>query len=325
MPRVALAGDVMLGRHVGERLREAGAEHVWGGTLPALLAADLRFVNLECVVSNRGAPVDKTFNFRAPPEAIAALRAAAIDAVTLANNHVFDYGPEAFVDMLERLDAAGIARAGAGRDADEAWTPAFVESRGMRVGLLAFTDNEPGWAAGPSRPGVAWCPIEPGSRAHGSLLARVARAHRACDALVVAAHWGPNMRTRPTRAFETFARSVVDAGAAVFWGTSAHVIQGVERRRRSLILYDTGDFVDDYRVDPRLRNDRSFLYEVDLGHGEARALRLTPVLIDPRRAAVDLAPGEDAEATRRALDRRSRAYGSRFDEEGGRLVMRAAH
>ncbi|MBA2278627.1 MAG: CapA family protein, partial [Chloroflexia bacterium] len=89
----------------------------------------------------------------------------------------------------------------------------------------------------------------------------------------------PNMRARPTPEFRAFARRVIEAGADVFIGHSAHVIQGIEVWRGKPILYDAGDFIDDYAVDPELRNDRSALFLLRVAPSAIERVDLVPVQI----------------------------------------------
>ena len=105
-------------------------ETVWGNVLPLLLSADLRLGNLECVISDKGKkwqPLFKPFHFRASPRAIAILRSASFDCVTLANNHVLDYGPEALLDCLDPLRQADLPYTGAGSTLNEAVNPMFLQ------------------------------------------------------------------------------------------------------------------------------------------------------------------------------------------------------
>lgn len=100
---LAFKGDVMLGRLVNETIRHRGASYVWGDTLPLIKKADLRLINLECVIAKDGAPWDKTpkmFFFRADPHAIDVLKIAGENYVSLANNHTLDFGEEALLEML---------------------------------------------------------------------------------------------------------------------------------------------------------------------------------------------------------------------------------
>src|SRR5918998_1907372 len=150
MISLALIGDVMLGRKVDEALKDhMRPEEPWGDVMPLLNTADLRIINLECAITDNEQPwarTPKVFHFRAPPSAIETLRAARIDACSLANNHTLDFEERGLLDTIEHLDAAGIRHAGAGRDREEASAPVVLSvpgERGQRVGLLAFTDNMP--------------------------------------------------------------------------------------------------------------------------------------------------------------------------------------
>src|SRR5262245_9874323 len=228
--RLLLVGDVMLGRGMAERLPALGAAWPWGDVLPLFRDADLRVANLECVLARGGAPYapgKKEFHFRADPARVATLVAAGMSAVSLANNHAGDYGPAALVECLETLDAAGIAHAGAGRDADEAWRPALLGAKGLRVAFVAFTDNERSWAAAAGKPGTAACRTELRDARCQRLLAAVREAHRAADVVVVSAHWGGNWGRLPEPRHLPLARALVESGADVVFGHSAHVLRGI--------------------------------------------------------------------------------------------------
>ncbi len=301
MITVALVGDVMLGRGVNETLRSMRPEEPWGDVLPALSSADLRIANLECAITGHDRPwtrTPKVFHFRADPRAVEVLRAARIDACSLANNHTLDFEEQGLLDTLRHLEAAGIRYAGAGRAREEAARPAFLTARTdgtSRVALLAFTDNEPPFAAGPDRPGTNYLPVSMEPQVLRRVEAAVEQARGAgADVVVFSNHWGPNMVERPNQLFRRFARAVIDRGADVYYGHSAHVFQGVEIYKGKLILYDAGDFIDDYAVGERLRNDRSFVFRVSLEGRELRRLQLLPVSL--QYARVELARGGEREA-----------------------------
>lgn len=319
--QLALAGDVMLGRLMDSVLRERGAAYPWGDALVHLKAADLAVVNLECVISRTGRPWSrwpKVFHFHAGPHAIDALRAAGIDAVALANNHVLDHEEPALVEMLTRLHAAGIAYAGAGRNLEEARRPAFLEARGMRIGIVAFTDNEPGWAAGPATPGTNWLEASPKEESLAVVRDSIAAARRGgADVVLFSNHWGPNMVERPSPAFREFAHAVIDAGADIYFGHSAHLFQGIELYRSRPILYDAGDFVDDYAVDPQLRNDRGILFLLRLGQRGARRIDLLPTIID--RFQVNLAEGDERQAIGDRMAKLCMEFGTVVQSDGRRL------
>jgi poly-gamma-glutamate synthesis protein (capsule biosynthesis protein) len=320
MTTLALTGDVMLGRGVNETLRAARPEEPWGDLLGLLDSADLRIINLECAITEHKQPwsrTSKVFHFRADPPAVEVLEAARVDACSLANNHTLDFEEEGLLDTLAHLEAAGIRYAGAGRDGEEAARPALLEGR---VALVAFTDNEPPFAAGPGKPGTNYLPVS----VEPEVLRRVGEAIGAAReagarTVVFSNHWGPNMVERPREAFRRFARAVVDLGADVYYGHSAHVFQGVEIYRGKPILYDAGDFIDDYAVDPRLRNDRSFLFRVTVEDGTLERLELFPVILPYAR--VELARGTEREAILDRMVSLSAEMGTAFDRSEDRLVL----
>src|SRR5918997_773806 len=141
MITIALTGDVMLGRGVNETLRGVRPEEPWGDTLPLLLSADLRIINLECAITEHKQPWSRTpkvFHFRADPVAIEVLRAARIDACSLANNHTLDFEEQGLLDTLDHPQAAGVRYAGAGGNLEEAARPVLLDGG---LALVAFTDN----------------------------------------------------------------------------------------------------------------------------------------------------------------------------------------
>jgi poly-gamma-glutamate synthesis protein (capsule biosynthesis protein) len=153
MVSMVLTGDVMLGRLVSETLLAYHTAYPWGDILPEMHQADLRLVNLECVISDRGKPWsrwEKAFHFRAHPRAIEALKLAQVNCVVIANNHVLDFEEEAFLQMLELLEAAGIPYVGAGRNLAEARRPVLLSAGDLKIAVAAFTDNEPGWTEVPA-------------------------------------------------------------------------------------------------------------------------------------------------------------------------------
>ena len=286
--QVALTGDVMLGRLVNDLVienRTVRPEALWGDMLPVMRRADCRLINLECVISDRGAPwhpATKAFHFRARPRAVDVLRAAGIDGVMLANNHVLDYGQEAFLDCLRRLDEAGLTRAGAGASLEEARAPAVFSLGERSMALVALTDNEPEWEATHNKPGINYVAyndrgVLPNYRARMARALSLAR--RQADLVLVSAHVGPNWGA-PSRAMRALAHELIEMGADLYWGHSNHTPQGIEWYQGKAILYSTGDFVDDYMVDSAERNDLSFLFLLEVERTRIRQILLLPVRIE---------------------------------------------
>jgi poly-gamma-glutamate synthesis protein (capsule biosynthesis protein) len=283
-------------------------------------------VNLECVIARGGHPWTrwpKVFHFRADPVAVTALQLAGIDCVTLANNHVLDYEEDALLEMLDLLEQRGMAYAGAGRCAEEARRPALLEARGVRVGVVAFTDNEPGWAATPTTPGTNWVPMTLEEPSLAPVRAGLSRARaEGAEVVIVSLHWGPNMVQRPSPLFRAFAHAVIDAGADLLFGHSAHIFQGIEIYRGRPIIYDAGDFVDDYAVDPTLRNDWGLLFRVSVAEAAVRRIELEPVLIE--NCQVNLARGATHQAIAGRIGTLSAEMGTQVHRHGDQLWIDCA-
>ncbi len=261
-PTVGLLGDVMLGRGVGERLAQAPPEDVWSPELRELCrSCDLIVCNLECCISERGGETrrvpGKPFFFRAPPAALRSLQAIGVELVGLANNHALDFEETALIDTLRLLGEAGIAAAGAGPDRTAARRGAIVEVAGARLGLVAVSDHPAEYAAGPGVPGIAYGDL---TRAlPGWLSAELERLSAECDAVIAFPHWGPNMSPDTARWQRKAAARMLVRGATLVAGHSAHVFHGVGWQDGRPVLFDLGDSLDDYAVDPRLRNDLGVL------------------------------------------------------------------
>jgi len=319
---LALAGDVMLARGVSQMIQDHGPLYPWGDLLPLVRSADLFLVNLECVIAASGEPFapPRVFYFRAHPGAVETLVEGGVDYVTLANNHTMDYQGPALLETMRHLDAHGIAHAGAGRNLAEASRFALLEAGGIRVGVVAFADHFQEYAATEDCPGTNVLPISLAAPDFQRVRQALQAARDAgADLVLFSIHWGPNMRPYPTAEFKAFARAVLDAGADIFHGHSAHVFQGVEIYAGKPILYDTGDLIDDYAVDPVLRNDQQLLFLVTAGRQGVKRVAGVPVLISSGQ--VNLARGATFDQIHERLRERSAAMGTEIHRQGERLVI----
>jgi poly-gamma-glutamate capsule biosynthesis protein CapA/YwtB (metallophosphatase superfamily) len=293
--QILFAGDVMLGRLVNEVLANAQFTYVWGDTIDIIKRADFSLINLECPVSSKGKEWNKTFkvfHFRANLDAIQVLNSASIDYVSLANNHILDYDIEALLDTLDILDKNNISHSGAGRNLKEAMKPAIIEKKlklkpsnnhdsyynvhneevnnngsknTIRIGLISLTDNEPEWEAKYDQAGINYIPttLDPDIYYY-RLQNYIENAKKQSDLVIVSSHVGPHFRETPSMKYVNFAHKIIDLGADIYWGHSNHMPQGIELYKHNdnnkIILYDCGDFIDDYAIDSNYRNDLSFIF-----------------------------------------------------------------
>jgi poly-gamma-glutamate synthesis protein (capsule biosynthesis protein) len=313
---VALAGDTMLGRGVAAELTRPGHALLADAIREIAAEADLFVANLECCVSERGARVrerGKRFFFRAPPPAAERLAQVGVDCVTLANNHVLDFGPEGLQDTLEHLRAAGITTVGAGSDQTAARAPALLRACGIRVRVVAVSDHPSSYAASADSPGVAFADLA--AAPIPSWLLAAAAPDQDADIVLVSPHWGPNMRAAPVAHVRRAAAALEAAGATLIAGHSAHVPQGPRDRT----LFDLGDFIDDYAVDAALRNDLGLLWLVTLDADGPQHVQGVPLRL--QFAHTRLASDVETTVLLALMEERCAVTGSTVHRQHGRLIF----
>ncbi|MBZ2205778.1 CapA family protein [Massilia soli] len=281
--RVVFGGDVMLGRTVSAWIRRFGPQYPLRGVARQLRDAELAIVNLECAITESvrhwtGEP--KAFYFGAPAAAATTLSDAGIDLVSLANNHILDYDFNGLADTLWHLHAHGIGNAGAGEHLGHALAPALAERNGTRFAMVAMCDHQADFGAAPNRPGMAHIDFADEREALDLIETALVPVRQAgVDWPILSLHWGPNLAQEPSPLFRRIAHAAIEMGWKILFGHSPHVFHGVELYRGCPILYAAGDLVDDYLVDPVLRNDHQLLFELDIEGNALRKVLLHPVLI----------------------------------------------
>ncbi len=363
--RLFLAGDVMFGRgidqilphpvdpwidepwarsaldYVGLAERASGPidrpvpfAYPWGDALEILGQArpDLRLVNLETAVTDRGEPwPGKGIQYRMSPGNLGALTAAGIDGCVLANNHVLDWGYDGLEDTLDGLADAGIATAGAGRDADRAAAPAvFPVGDGGRVLLFAWGGPDCGipesWSARPGRCGVNR--LAGFSAAEGAAVARHIRQwRRPGDIVVLSVHWGGNWGYGIPGERRAFAHSLIEAGLVdLVHGHSSHHPKGIEIHRGRPILHGCGDLVNDYegiRGHEAFRPELSLMVFADIDRRDGCLVDLWLVPMRIRRMRLERAGTAEREWLAGRLDRECAGLGCRLALEDGVLRLGA--
>jgi poly-gamma-glutamate synthesis protein (capsule biosynthesis protein) len=209
---------------------------------PVLTGADLALGNLECPIATGGPRIVKLYNFRCHPRNVPLL-ARYFGAVSIANNHSGDSGPEGVAEMLGLLKSGGLAAFGAGHNEREAHTPLILQRNGLRIALLAYNEVElRSYAAGPNTPGLAWS-------ADGQVTTDITAARADADLVVVYPHWGLDYASKPSDRQQLLARNMIDAGASLVVGAHPHVTQTIESYKGGLIVYSLGNFVFDDFLD----------------------------------------------------------------------------
>jgi poly-gamma-glutamate synthesis protein (capsule biosynthesis protein) len=237
---------------------ERYTEHV----RPTLAGIDLKFANCERQYSSRGKANELAPHGRQPPEMAKIFTDCGFDAVTIANNHMYDYGPEALLDTRALLIEKRIAVTGAGRDLDEARKPAIVEKNGVKVGFLGYCSVIPeGGEAAPGKVGIAPLRVVTsyeGRGPHASprvltrpdegdmkvILDDIAALRREVDIVVVAFHWGLVWVPRVIADYQvTAAHACIDAGADLILGHHAHVPKAIGAYDGKVCFYSLSNFI----------------------------------------------------------------------------------
>ena len=202
-------------------------------------------MNLECVPSDLGAPLDKDFVFRCDPDALPIARDNGVEVANLANNHIGDYGRAAMLDGVEQVRAAGIAPVGVGEDLGAAVAPALFELDGRTVAVLGMGGVVPGpsWLAGDDRPGMA------SGDDTEQMVRAVEAAAEIADLVVVSIHWGWELETVPRADDRARAEAMIGAGADVIFGHHPHRLGEMEMVDGRPVFWTLGNFVW-----PRLSN-----------------------------------------------------------------------
>jgi poly-gamma-glutamate synthesis protein (capsule biosynthesis protein) len=289
--RFLAVGDVNLGRSVGQALLKGDTLFPFRSVRDTFAAYDLVFGNLESSLSDQnGVTQHPVYNliFCGPPQGATSLARAGMRVVSVANNHLLDYGRHGLEETLASLDEAGIAYAGAARDSSGLYRPARVTVGGLELAFFACTAimNVQGerW-----KRSVAFADT-------GRLLPAIRRYRDSVDFIVVSYHGGREYADRPDASTRSFAHAVLDGGADLFLGHHPHVFYGIESWHGKYLVPSLGNFV--FRQPARFWTQRTFALACELSRDSAgtrvTSLRCLPALAGAQPSFVS--KGKDAES-----------------------------
>lgn len=306
---IAGVGDMIFDRNVKVLVRSSGGEAPLADVAKRLAAADVAVGNLESALSDGGKEnAAKDVTFRGHPDGIAGLKLAGFDFLSLANNHVLDYGPTPLADTVAALDTAGISHAGAGKDQDAAWKPGVVERNGAKVAYLAYSHIAPaGFIAQPGRPGMASGKMDP-----ERVVRAVREAAKTNDYVIVSFHWGVEYEDNANAEQRKWAHRVIDAGADMVLSHHPHVIQGIEFYGGKMIAYSLGDFVFDHYS---RKTGEAFILEAELGPDGTPSAVAVPVYLDGH-GKPEYVTGAHAKEILGRLAKISKTYGTTVTIDG---------
>ncbi len=233
-------GDIMLSRSIGNIMaRKNDWRYPFLKIADFLRSADIVFGNLEGPISARGTKVGSIYSFRSDPRVIEGLLYAGFDVLSIANNHIWDYGADAVRDTLTIVKNAGIGVVGGGADYQETHTPLIKNAKGTKIAFLGYTDLISSLLGSKTaKPAIAYLDID-------QAIADVKDAREKADLVVVSLHWGNEYETTPNPNQEKVAKALIDAGAQLIIGHHPHVVQPIEEYGGGYIAYSLGNFVFD--------------------------------------------------------------------------------
>ena len=254
---LAFAGDVMFSRNVAKSIQDNNRDFTYPVSVvaPLVRKADLAFCNLECPLSGRGQKIDKRYTFNAPPESVEALTFAEFDVVSLANNHILDYGPVGLGDTVKHLANEGIAHVGL-VNKDQPQRPVILDGNGFKVGYLAYTDPETPYAYAKE---FAVFDTGPAKATEARCKADIAALRGKVDIVVVSMHWGIEYQLEHNERQEELGHFLIDCGADIVAGHHPHVQQAAEWHKRGIIIHSMGNFVFDQWSRPPTRISRLYI------------------------------------------------------------------
>jgi hypothetical protein len=242
-----------------------------GAVRDLLSLADLSIANFENPAPDAFTYHPAGFRFSADPALIEGLANAGIDWVSMANNHVGDYGDAGILDTIENLDRWGIAHGGADEDVAAAREPSLLDAGGISVAILAYDTIKPAYGAGTSSPGS-------NQMSATRVTADVAAARAAGAQLVIVfPHWGTEYTATTTALQRRLAHAAIDAGADIVIGSHTHWAGAVEVYRGKPVFYSLGDFV--FNITRSEQTEEGIVLELTYSGPRLVQVRIRPYLI----------------------------------------------
>jgi len=273
--KLAFVGDIMLDRDVSAKDKKFGTgdlSFVFDNVRERLESYDILFGNLEGPVSDKGLNRGSKYSFRMKPEAAEAIAGASFDIVSVANNHIGDWGKKAMADTFSRLLNADVKIVGGGENESEAYGPVIFEKNGVKIAFLAFSQMGKGYLeVGNDSAGIAII-------SDRKVASSTAEAKEQADIVVASFHFGEEYQKTPNEYQKRVVRLAIDNGADIVIGHHPHIVQTVENYKEGWIAYSLGNFVFDQPFSEETMSGA--LAEVTISNKKISDFKLVPVKIN---------------------------------------------
>jgi len=270
-------GDIMLSRLVDLSIKQ-NSDNAYGFDEVKWFwqNGDIIFGNLENpLIPGREIGVSEMV-LRADPEMAYMLKNSGFNILSLANNHIYDFGSKGIRSTMKALNEVGIKYCGVGSDGKEEapYTPAYMEANGTKIAFLAFTDKvliPKITEKDEEEPGIAFLDKE-------RIAISVSEAAKNGNFVIVYLHGGTEYAPEPDVTMRGYAHLAIDKGANLVLGSHPHVVQEVEKYRGKYIFHSLGNFIFDQLWS--LETRESIIAKIYISENKVERLEFLPVFID---------------------------------------------
>ena len=235
--KLSAVGDILLSGTFTELVKSKSPSEPFIFVFDDLRKNDLVFGNLECSLSNRGNPLKDKCRLYSPPETVKSLKSVGFNLLSLANNHIFDYGFEGFEDTAFLLKSENISYFGAGRNLEEARKPVILHINDLSVGFLGYSWDFIG-STNATKDKYGTAPLD-----EKIIIEDVKNLKEKTEIVIVSLHWSYERERYPLSSQRKLARKIIDSGASLILGHHPHVLQGIEEYNDGIIVYSLGNFI----------------------------------------------------------------------------------
>ena len=237
--KITILGDICPTKDY-EELFDNNPNALFSDISAMLQNSDYSICNFECPATDNNNPIFKTGpNLKAKPNVVSLLKEVGFDAVSLANNHILDYGEVGVKDTLNLANDCNLRYFGGGLNKEEAKKPLTVEIKGKKIAFVSFAEHEFNLATENSAGANGFDPYES--------LDFIRDIKNTSDFVIVLYHGGIEYYKFPSPLLQKKCRAMVDSGADAVFCQHSHCIGTREKYKNAEILYGQGNSIFGYR------------------------------------------------------------------------------